>query len=355
MNSINELNALMDDINSQIFDSENIIDKKGYQYIAWYDFLKKTKEKLETETYKLVFIGQKGIGKTTTILELFGLNKTISGKNEELLATASGGTTTCEVELLRSDKQVTYFELEPIDNQLLNQYIDDFCSMYNDAENTDENSYLPTEIARSIRNMIDLKKKDIESLRKDCKDNDEFRTEIVRRIDIQNRSRTIVECQSYNGAFFKDCKEKFHEINLCKIKNVMLPKRIKIFLTKDIFDFEEKPYISSVIDTRGIDTVFSSSSDTNKMKREDILDYIDNQQNNCLFFFIDSIKPVPSQGISELLRTRLATGNEFRFYLLVNIQGYEAEEVMTDDGKAGTMEIGVEYKKDDILAKFKQL
>jgi hypothetical protein len=50
------------------------------------------------------------------------------------------------------------------------------------------------------------------------------------------------------------------------------------------------------------------------------------------------------KGISELLRTRLTTGNEFRFYLLVNIQSNEAEEVMTDDGKAGTMEIGVEYK-----------
>jgi GTPase SAR1 family protein len=353
MNSIKELNVLMDDINSQISNSENITDKKGYQYIAWYDFLKKTREKLETETYKLVFIGQKGIGKTTSILELFGLNKTISGKKEELLATASGGTTTCEVELLKSVKPITYFEIEPIDSQLLNQYIDDFCSIYDDAENTDDNSYLPTEIARSIRNMIGLKKKDIETLRNECKDNDEFKTEIVRRIDVQNRTQTIVKCQSYNGSFFKDCKDKFHEINLCKIKDVMLPKRIKIYLTKDIFDFEGKPYVSSIIDTRSIDTVLSSSSDSNKMKREDILDYIDNQQNNCLFFFIDDIKPAPSQSISELLRTRLSTGNEFRFYLLINIMGKEAEEVMTDDGKAGTMEIGIEYKKDDILAKFR--
>jgi hypothetical protein len=218
-----------------------------------------------------------------------------------------------------------------------------------------ENSYLPTEIALSIRSMMGLKRKDIETLRKNCKDNDEFRAEIVRRIDAQNRTKTIVECQNINGSFFKDCKDKFHEINLCKIKDVMLPKRIKIFLTKDIFDFEAKPYISSIIDTRGIDTVLSSSSDSNKMKREDILDYIDKQQNNCLFFFIDSIKPAPSQSISELLRTRLSTGNEFRFYLLVNIQGHEAEEVMTDDGKAGTMEIGIEYKKDDILDKFRQL
>ncbi|MDR2602832.1 MAG: hypothetical protein LBC53_10370 [Spirochaetaceae bacterium] len=234
MDNIKELEILMDDINGQISDSENIPDKKGYQYIAWHDFLKKTKEKLEIGTYKFVFIGQKGIGKTTTILELFGLNKKINGKNEDLLTTASGGTTTCEVELLKSNTSVTYFEIEPIDIQLLKQYIDDFCSMYDDGDNIGENSYLPTEIARSIRNMIDLKKKDIELLHKDCKNNNEFKEEIFRRIGIQNRNRTIVECQGFNGSFFKDCQEKFNEINLCKIKDVMLPKRIKIFLTKDI-------------------------------------------------------------------------------------------------------------------------
>jgi hypothetical protein len=140
-----------------------------------------------------------------------------------------------------------------------------------------------------------------------------------------------------------------------EIKNVMLPRRIKIFLTEDIFDFAKKVYISSIIDTRGIDTILSSSSDSNKMKREDILAYVDNEQYNCLFFFIDDIKPVPSQAISELLRTRLTAGNEFRFYLLVNIKGKEAEEVMTDDGKAGTAQVGIDYKKEDIIDKFRQL
>jgi DNA polymerase III delta prime subunit len=355
MDIIKELNVLMEDINNQISDSENITDKKGYQYIAWYDFLKNIKGKLENETYKFIFIGQKGIGKTTTILELFGLIKKNDLENHDLLTTAAGGTTTCEVELLKSDKPITYLEIEPIDVQLLNQYIDDFCSIFYDKENIGENSYLPSEIARSIRNMISLKKKDIELLRNDYKDINKFKEEILRRIDIQNRNRTIIECQSANGTFFKDCQEKFNAINLCKIKDVMLPKRIKIFLTKDIFDFAEIPFVSSIVDTRGIDTILSSSSDSNKMKREDILNYIDREQNNCLFFFIDNIKPAPSQGISELLRTRLSIGNEFRFYLIMNIIGKEAEEVMTDDGKAGTMQIGIEYKKEDILDKFKQL
>jgi len=354
MNNINELDALIEDINNQISDSENITDKKGYQYIAWHDFLKSIKEKLENEKYKFVFIGQKGIGKTTTILELFGLNKKINGKYEDFLTTASGGTTTCEVELLKSTNQLTYIEIEPIDLQLFSQYVDDFCSMYNDEDSLGENSYLPSEIARSLRNMVGLKKKDIENLRKDCINYEKFKEEITRRMNLHNRNRIIIDCQKAEGTFFKDCQTKFNEINLCKIKDVMLPRKIKIFLTNDIFDFNENSFISSIVDTRGIDTILSSS-DANKMKREDILDYIDKEQKNCLFFFIDSIKPAPSQGISELLRTRLVTGNEFRFYLLVNILGNEAIEVMTDDGKAQSIQEGVDYKKEDILDKFKQL
>jgi hypothetical protein len=212
-------------------------------------------------------MGQKGIGKTTTILELFGLNKTINGKHEELLTTAAGGTTTCEVELLKSNKSNTYFEIEPIEEHLFNQYVDDFCMMYDDIGNIGENSYLPTEIARSIRNMVGLKKKDIASLRKDCKDSDAFKIEILRRINPKDRANTTVDCQIFNGTYFKDCQDKFNQINLCKLKDVMLPKKIKIYLTNDIFDFDENPFVSSIVDTRGIDTVLSSSTDINKMKR----------------------------------------------------------------------------------------
>jgi GTPase SAR1 family protein len=344
MKTIADIEALMADIYDQIADSENIPDKKGYSYIAWYDFLKTIKRKLENEKYKFVFIGKKGIGKTTTILELFGFNKTINGKHEDLLTTAAGGTTTCEVELLKSSKPNTYFEIEPIDNKLLDQYIDDFCASYDDTDSFREDSYLPSEISRSIRNMIGLKKKEIKSLFKHCKTFEEFRYEVIRRIDIEFRTKTIIDCNLSNGTYFKDCQAKFNEINLCKIKDVLLPRKIKIYLTKDTFDFDKYPMISSIVDTRGIDTT-SSSTDSNKMKREDILNYIDNEADNCLFFFVDNIKPAPSQGISELLKTRLSSGNEFKFFLIVNVHGQEAEEVMTDDGKAGSMQVGIDYKK----------
>ncbi|MDR3277073.1 MAG: hypothetical protein LBT11_07715 [Treponema sp.] len=357
MNDLSDLTVLINDIGGQISDNiGNISENKAYHYIEWHDFLKNIKIKLEHEKYKFVFIGQKGIGKTTTILELFGLSKKLGKKMEDLLTTAAGGTTTCEVELLKSDRANTYFEIEPIDDKLFNQYIDDFCNMYkDDLRNDNENQYLPTEIARSIRNMVGLKRTDIENLYKDCKTFEEFKNEIVRRINSQARTETVINCERKRGTFFEDCQDKFNKINLCKISTVMLPQKIKIFITSDIFDFDQYPVIQSIIDTRGIDTVISSNSDANKMKREDILNYIDKEQEQCIFFFIDSIKPAPSQGISELLRSRIVNSNQFRFYVIINVNGQEAEEVMTDDGKAGTVQVGIDYKKDDIMEKFRQL
>lgn len=350
MNSIDELNNLMKDVHSKA--------KEDSLYQGWYDFLKTTKVKLETEKYKLIFIGTKGDGKTTTILELFGLNKEMNKKNVELLLTGSGGTTVCEVELLESNKSVSYFKIDPIDVTLLNQYIDDFCLLYEVEEVTgDSPTYLPSEIARSLRNMIGLKQNEITLLRNKYKSKEEFKKEIHQRIGLKKRTKKIIECQKgKDGTFFEDCKAKFNEINLCKIPEVMLPKKIKIFLTKDILDFGHNPFLSSIVDTRGIDTILSASSDSkNSMKREDILDYIEKEQNDCLYIFVDRFTSVPSQGISELLRTRLTIGNEFRFYLLVNIKENEAEEVVTDDGKAGTMQAGIDYRKIDIIDKFKQL
>ena len=332
--------------------------KENPLYQGWYEFLKITKEKLETEKFKLVFIGTKGHGKTTAILELFGLNKMINKKIEELLLTGPGGTTVCEVEILESSKPFTYFDIEPVTPQLFDQYVNDFCLLYDFGDEDTSNDpppYVPTEIKRSLRVMMRLQEKDVEKLSKEFKVRDAFKKEILRRINCQKRTRTIIECEKNNGTFFEDCQSKFETISLCKLDDVMLPKRIKIFLTKDILDFGEEAFISSIIDTRGIDTTLSSSSDANKMKREDILDYIDKEQKNCLFFFVDRFISVPSQSISELLRSRVQIGNEFRFYLLVNIEKNQAEEVLTDEGKAGTIQAGIDYRKGDVLDKFKQL
>lgn len=323
--------------------------------------------KLERPAYKLVFIGEKGIGKTTTILELFRLTKTVNGESKELLATGSGGTTTCEVELLKSNKPVTWFEIEPVAERQFLQYVDAFCARFDNADDADasqpeKDAYRPTEITRAIKNMAGLtglKEKDIKALRGNYKDDREFKAEILRRINRQSHTRTVIECQSDNASFFMDCQKKFEDINLGRIKDVMLPKRVKIHLTKDILDFDALPSVSSIIDTRGIDTVPESFSGMDEkrdqMKRSDILGYIKNEQNNCLFVFVDRLGTAPSPGIAELLKMRITTSNKFRFHLVVNVRGNEVEEVMTDDGKAGTVEKGIDYKREDILDKFKML
>jgi hypothetical protein len=51
------------------------------------------------------------------------------GKDEELLETGAGGSTTCEVELLKNNESITYFEIEPIDVRLLEPVIISFISL----------------------------------------------------------------------------------------------------------------------------------------------------------------------------------------------------------------------------------
>ncbi|MDR0568734.1 MAG: hypothetical protein LBG87_05970 [Spirochaetaceae bacterium] len=322
------------------------------------DYLKRLRTQLSRDKYKFVFIGQKGIGKTTSILALFGLTKPgKDGKPTDLLSTASGGTTTCEVELRKSEQDYTYFKIEPISDALFDEYIDDFCTLYydadDDADEKPENSlYVPSEIERSIRNMIGLKKSEIAELSKKCASPEKLKIEILRRINKEKRTETLVKCERQTDGFFASCREKFNEINLCKLPNVFLPKKIYIYLTKDVLDFDAYPILDSIVDTRGIDTV---SSNMNNMKREDILHYIKKEQEQCLFFFVDGIKPAPSQDITEMLKLTVTIDNSFRFYIQINIYGNEAEEVMTDDGKAESSEIGIAHKRDDIVSKFKQI
>ena len=101
------------------------------------DRLEVIQQILAIEKYTLVFIGTVGEGKTTAICHLFNLlgefntQKTIAGKprtfteTKELLATASGRKTICEVVVKAADR--TYLEIEPYTPDDMQNLILDFC------------------------------------------------------------------------------------------------------------------------------------------------------------------------------------------------------------------------------------
>ncbi|PWK14502.1 hypothetical protein [Tumebacillus permanentifrigoris] len=344
--------GLISEIEQEIEKGEDlrINDDKQGKYKQYIPYLKILNKKLEKDKYKFVFIGRKGIGKTTTILNLFDL---INGQ-EELLSTGSGGTTVCEVEIRKSEEQYSYFEIIPIEDKYMNQYISDFCSAFLKTDDS-SNLYVPTEIGRSIRNMLGMKVKEIESLCEQFDNFECFKDEVVRRLNLPERTNTIVKCeQDNNGKYFSDIQKKFTRINLGKEDTVKIPNKIILYATEDLIDFGGFSSVISIVDTRGIDSDIAAENEVGSFKREDILNYIDNQQDDCILIFVDSIKSAPSQEILETIKTRITKENRDNFYIFINVNGDEAEKVMTDDGVANDIQTGIDFKTDDILSKMKQ-
>lgn len=354
-NEIEEVGNLIREMEGEIKKGVtiNISEEKNNRYKQWATYVNSQKEILSKDKYKYVFIGEKGIGKTTTILELFNL----ISNGKELLSTGSGGTTVCEVEIRKSKEVYSYFEIVPIDDKYMGQYVYDFCSTFR-KDNDSSTLYVPTEIARSIRNMLGMKKNEIDELYGQLNNFENFVDEINKRLDLDNRNETIIKCEcDKNGLFFSDIENKFNNINLGKIKNIKIPQKVNLYLTDDVIEFDDKDNILSIIDTRGIESDLSKDNKLGKsdsFKREDILNYIDKEQNDCIYLFVDGIKPAPTQGILNTLKSRITKENVDKFYLLINIYNDEAEKVMTDDGVAGSVDVGINFKKEDILFKFKQ-
>ena len=77
----------------------------------------------------------------------------------------------------------------------------------------------------------------------------------------------------------------FRDLNLVKLQDAPLAKRITIELSQEVFDFSLLNGISKIIDTRGLE----AGSVTDRM---DIKDYFTSETNDFLFL-IDEFKKHP--------------------------------------------------------------
>ena len=94
---------------------------------------------IKIEKYNLAFIGKIGVGKTTAICHLFNLilnqKKIIKEDDEnreiqsvkEILSTASGRTTICEV-VIRANNQIS-LEIDPYSEEEVQESIKVFCAL----------------------------------------------------------------------------------------------------------------------------------------------------------------------------------------------------------------------------------
>jgi len=326
--------------------------------------LEKIKSLLEVQAYNLVFIGKIGVGKTTAICHLFNLfyeeekpigkmKKTVK-KISELLSTGSGRTTICEVIIKPSDSERSFLEIEPYSDPEIKEFIKEVCIYFwnKEKEQSSEISDLPpAELLRAIRNITDLRDSLVDGKRVDkaselaqkSKSLDDFLDSVLAKADLSRRNQTCLE-SPHNFENVEDEKKwlrsNFGNLNLGKMDNFSLPKRIYVGVSNRLIDFNKYPRFKSIIDTRGMDDA---------RDRKDLSDYI-RSQDNSICLFTEQFLAAPSN-ISELLKrylTRESRDIDTKVALLVLPRKGEPEDVVNLDGKVEDRYEGIDVRKSQI-------
>jgi hypothetical protein len=132
----------------------------------------------------------------------------------------------------------------------------------------------------------------------------------------------------------------FSDLNLGKMHDFSLPKRIRVGISNNLIDFSKYPRFKSIIDTRGMD---------DSRDRKDLSDYIRGQDDSiCLF--AEQFLSAPSN-ISELIKrylTRESRDIDTKLALLVLPRKGEPEDVVDLDGKVKDRDEGIEVRKNQV-------
>ncbi|PEJ53030.1 hypothetical protein CN676_10400 [Bacillus wiedmannii] len=375
------LKTLLTDIEIIENEIKNELEKSNVQTTLSLNTYNKMLEKIEsikdnsTLDFSLVFIGEKGIGKTTSICRILNLVHKVSKRRknksikviEEILQTGSGATTICDIEITPSQTGKTFITIEAVSEQDLLDYLRSFAEyifakahkktneIFREAE---EGIPLPPEIERACRNMTNLKETKefenridhgIELASRFASDElGLFIDAVISCANFEKRSQEVFQVD-YNLSMEDELlwiKNIFKNLNLGKIDTAPLPKVIKIHLSKEIFNFDDLPFINKIVDTRGLDSLANSD-------RKDLYKIFREEPNNIIIL-IDKFA-APSLSLIDLLNTYAYDENLSlidRMIFLVNFRNNEPNLVVGVDGTVEEENEGIEIRKKQILRKF---
>jgi hypothetical protein len=326
--------------------------------------LEKIEKILQTQRYNLAFIGQVGTGKTTAICHLFGLiqeiKKTVGTKEksvtkyQELLTTGSGKTTICEVVIRPAFH--TFIEIDPYEHDEIYQLIDDFglwvWQKVHPEGSKKKVEIPPNELLRAIRNIVALPEvmqegklvdQAVQFAKEFVADNyQSFKAALVDRGQLGLRSATRIEAESTEPDIAQWVGKTFQAINVAKLPNFSIPKRIYLNLESSILDFSKYPNIGGIVDTRGLDLGTKDRRDLNKYIRDD---------DNTICIFVDRFSSAPGNTI-DIISKYLTPTSEYidsKFSLLVVPRKGEPEKILGGDGiQVGTVYEGIALRRANI-------
>ena len=331
--------------------------------------LDKIENLLSIEKYNLAFIGQIGIGKTTAICHLFDLvfeeEKFNNAKRiSEIFSTGSGRTTICEVVIKSSESKSSYIEIEPYDVSEIEEFIKEFCtyywSKYRTILDAEHQHKIPEELNRAIMNMANLRADQksksinrIDNLIRKINSCEEFTKIVLERVELEKRVKSKIQISRKNISVVEEkiwLQEKFLNLNLGKEKLFLLPKRIYISVNKKIIDFQKYNNIKSIIDTRGIDRFIDPNGTSKVNDREDLSNYIRNE-NDTICLFAEDFNSAPLSTTPILKRYLTAESKDIKDKVILFVLPHKGqpEKVIGQDGRVNTREEGIHVKENQIL------
>lgn len=310
--------------------------------------------------HAVAFVGDIGVGKTTSICRALGLETRDQNKStfDSVLEVGAGGVTVCEVHIVQGPEYGIL--VEPMSDSEIRREVSELATLIKSPPSADQDNEEPIgtskEIDRAIRNMSDLtrrrrpvKGKDgkttqqredpVQTLANDVADTDTLVVEILARMSLA--SRTKRETWYTPTDTVKDpltwLTENFRLINNGRHSDFSISKRIEIVIPEPVID--EKSLSVRVIDTKGIDR---------NAQRGDIENLF--EKRNTVSLLCSPFNSIPSPSVQQILK-RAAEGGYGQIGYKAAILGLpkhdEALAVRDDDGTpAEDMEDGYFMKSE---------
>ena len=263
---------------------------------------------LKTE-HNVAFVGKIGVGKTTALCRIAGLEVLKGDRPDPVLEVGAGGTTVCEVRLQQGS--VYGLHVEPMDADAFHREVLEFANFLTrpseeespeQSEGDQDAHGTSKEIERVIRNMSGLtvvrrrlpdgKRERIDQAEKLAEKYDDPSTlagEILALIRPQQRTRHQIWYLEFSGQEpLVWLKETFEQLNNGRHPEFSLPKRIDIIVPQTILG--ESPLSVCLVDTKGIDAT---------AERADLETYFN--EPGTLMVLCSSFNDTPSTEVQELL------------------------------------------------------
>ena len=334
-------------------DIKNVIAKRLEESLLQ---IKGTAESVLKTEHNIAFVGKIGVGKTTALCRMAGLEVLKEDRLEPVLEVGAGGTTVCEVRLQRDSGHGIH--VEPMDADDFHREVLEFADfltkppeekIQEQDEGAQDAHGTSKEIERVIRNMSGLtvtrrrlpdgKRERIDragQLAEEFPDASTLAGEILALIRPQQRTRHQIWYPEISGQEpLMWLKETFEQLNNGRHPEFALPRRIDIVVPQSILG--EGPLSICLVDTKGIDAT---------TERADLAAYFN--EPGTLMVLCSSFNDTPSTEVQELLsnaKGSLLSDFEAKATILSLPRSDEALAVKDDQGiPAESVSEGYELK-----------